>query len=334
MPQTIELKNINLGAAKKSVIDYVELRNLTEIGSGAFGIVFKGQWRDLNVAVKQVRAEHVTSKQLSDFLGEVTILQNLRAHPHVVLFIGMTVPPQPLTMITEYCQGGSLYDYLRTHECDLERKKKFIIGIALGMLHLHKEGVVHRDLAARNILLTEHLEPKVSDFGMSRETTGGENDGSQTSNAMGPVKWMAPEALREMKYSHKSDVWSFGVVVWEIITVSDPFDKLSNVEVAIGVVSEGKRLDIPDTDTDLQLLMRMCWSSLPEERPNFSTINHILVPLSAEDDFKMEVFPTTPRLQIEVIEAFTDETYPPPLYAAIQPKPKSPKLALDKLSEV
>ncbi|PRP84423.1 putative LRR receptor-like serine/threonine-protein kinase [Planoprotostelium fungivorum] len=272
MYQTIDLTNVDLGAAKKSI----------EIGSGAFGIVFKAAWRELSVAVKQIKSEHVTREQVESFLKEVAILQNLRPHPNLVMFIGMTIPPQPLTMITEFCDGGSMYDYIRKNPTDLSLKMKWINGIALGMLHLHKEKVVHRDLAVRNILLTKYLEPKVSDFGMSRVTEAAENEGSQTATNIGPIKWMSPEALKERHYSAKSDVWSFGVVIWEIITESDPFPGVNPVEVAVAVVRDGKRLDIPDTDPQLQTLMRICWSQLPQDRPNFALIVRMLSPTADE----------------------------------------------------
>ncbi|PRP87381.1 hypothetical protein PROFUN_01643 [Planoprotostelium fungivorum] len=284
MQQTIDLENIDLGSAKRSIIDYEEVSDMKEVGSGAFGIVFQGTWRELKVAVKQIRSEHVTREQVESFLKEVAILQNLRSHPNVVLFIGMTIPPQPLTMITEFCEGGSLFDHLRNHEADLPLKMSWIVGIALGMLHLHKENVVHRDLAVRNILLTKHLEPKVTDFGMSRVTEAAEEGGSKTDNNIGPVKWMAPEALKERKYSNKSDVWSFGVVIWEIINVVEPFPDMSPVEAAVEIVAHGRRLDIPDTDANLQMLMRICWSELPEDRPNFAQIVRTLTPSDDDDD--------------------------------------------------
>ncbi|PRP84455.1 putative Leucine-rich repeat receptor protein kinase EXS precursor [Planoprotostelium fungivorum] len=276
MHQTIDLEDIDLGAAKRSIVDYREISDMAEIGSGAFGVVFKGLWRELNVAVKQIRAEHVTREQVEAFLKEVAILQNLRSHPNVVLFIGMTIPPQPLTMITEFCEGGSLYDFLRKNTVGLEMKMEWITGIALGMLHLHKE-----NLAVRNILLTKHLEPKVTDFGMSRVTESADERGAKTNTNVGPVKWMAPEALKERQYSTKSDVWSFGVVIWEIIEVSEPFPDMTPVEAAVAIISEKKRLEIPDTDPQLQMLMQICWSELPDDRPNFKMIVRSLAPGSS-----------------------------------------------------
>jgi len=272
----IDLSSINLGATKKSVLDFKQLHNMQQIGSGAFGIVYRATWRDLLVAVKQVRAEHISNKQLQEFLGEVAILQTLRAHPNVVMFIGVTFPPQPLSLVTEFCEGGSLYDYLRKNDVDWDRKVKFIQGIALGMLHLHLEKVIHRDLAARNILLTQHLEPKVSDFGMSREQTQ-TDAASQTSSDIGPVKWMAPEAISHRLYSIKSDVFSFGVTVWEIITVSDPWPNMAALDVAINVAQHGGRLEIPsECDPSMNKLLNECWKADPNERPSFQEISEYL----------------------------------------------------------
>ncbi|PRP89101.1 hypothetical protein PROFUN_01821 [Planoprotostelium fungivorum] len=277
MMQTIDLSNIDLGSVKTSMIQYTDITDMHEIGSGAFGIVFRATWRELTVAVKQ--------EQVESFLKEVAILQHLRSHPNVVMFIGMTLPPQPLTMVTEFCEGGSLYEYIRKNQCGIDVKLGWINGIALGLLHLHKEGVVHRDLAVRNILLTKYLEPKVSDFGMSRVTEGGENEGQKTQTTLGPVKWMSPEALTEKIYSYKSDVWSFGIVIWEIIEESDPYPDMSIMEAAIGIATQGLHPVIPqNTDSTLQSLMRICWSAETEDRPNMAQIVRILTVNGDDDD--------------------------------------------------
>jgi len=264
----IDMSQINLGEAKNSIVPYSELQDMKEIGSGAYGIVYRAEWRNLSVAVKQIRAEHVTQKQLSEFMSEMSILRRLRAHPNVVLFIGVTFPPDPLSMITEFCDGGSLLDYMSSNEIGQNMKNKFIYDIALGMLHLHREGVIHRDLAARNILLSKHLDAKVADFGMSRQTEAEDSQGT-TQTTVGPLKWMAPEAISQNQYSKATDSFSFGVVMWEIITEQEPWVGMTSVEVAIGVVTEGKRLPLPDTLEWLQHLIETCWSTSPEERPTF-----------------------------------------------------------------
>eukprot|EP01117_Protostelium_nocturnum_P009025 TRINITY_DN3239_c0_g1_i1.p1 TRINITY_DN3239_c0_g1~~TRINITY_DN3239_c0_g1_i1.p1 ORF type:complete len:1365 (+),score=254.10 TRINITY_DN3239_c0_g1_i1:56-4150(+) len=273
----IDLSKINFGAAKKSIINYDDLKKMTFIGSGGFGIVYKANWREFKVAVKQIKAEHVNEEQLTSFLREVSILQNLRAHPNVVLFIGLTVPPQPLSLVTEFCEGGGLDSYLTTNAVSEAQMMKFVTGIALGMLHLHLEKIVHRDLAARNVLLTKHLEPKVTDFGLSRSREEPEGVPSTTASNVGPLKWMAPESILNREYSYSSDTFSFGVVIWEIVTRKEPFEGIPALEAAIAIARDGLRLKIPkDSPEILQSLMEACWKEVPNQRPTFETICGIL----------------------------------------------------------
>ncbi|PRP81759.1 putative LRR receptor-like serine/threonine-protein kinase [Planoprotostelium fungivorum] len=267
----VDMSNMNMSPVEKSILCYEELENMIMIGSGAFGIVFSAQWRGIKVAVKQVKAEYVDEKQVSEFLHE-----NLRPHPNVVLFMGITVPPSPLSIITEYCGGGSLLSYLRNNEekVTLEEKMKFVTQIAQGMLHLHMEKIIHRDLAVRNILLTNHLDAKVADFGMSRQQM---DDVQTTASTIGPIRWMAPEAMKERKYSHKTDVYSFGVLVWEIVTNREPYEDMDLMQVAISVMNNDLRPEIPDdTDPVLEKLMHGCWKKDPTERPNFAHICNFL----------------------------------------------------------
>jgi len=164
---------------------------------------------------------------------------------------------------------------MSSNEVGQDMKNKFIYDIALGMLHLHREGVIHRDLAARNILLSKHLDAKVADFGMSRQTETDDKQGV-TQATVGPLKWMAPEAIGQSQYSPATDSFSFGVVMWEIITEQEPWAGMTSVEVAIGVVTEGKRLPLPDTLEWLQGLITTCWSTSPEERPTFEDMCDII----------------------------------------------------------
>ncbi|PRP74113.1 putative ATPase [Planoprotostelium fungivorum] len=251
------IQDISIGAAQRSLIDFNEFEHLKEIGRGGFGVVSRAKWRQVSVAIK---TEEVTEAQVKGFLQEVVILQRLRSHPNVVMYIGFCFPPQPLALVTEYCEGGSLYEYLKKNpeSATDHQLRKFVEGIALGLLHLHSE----------KILLSKHMEPKVSDFGMSREQINVESP-SQTSSHVGPLKWMAPEAISRREYSTKSDVWSFGVVMWEIASRGKtPYSDLSAVEAAIGVTSKGLRLRIPPgTDAALYKLMIE-----PEDRPNIRDV--------------------------------------------------------------
>ncbi|PRP88848.1 serine/threonine protein kinase [Planoprotostelium fungivorum] len=255
-------------------IDFDELKNSRIVGEGAFGVVSLCWWRKTQVAVKQMTSSKtITTKALQEFLGEVQIMQNLRPHPNVVLFMGVCVPPQPFCIVTEFCDRGSLLNYLRSSQnIPVEEQFRLISGIALGMLHLHSERIVHRDLAARNVLLSKHLEPKIGDFGMSRLTEA-ENNAGKTQNDIGPIKWMAPEAISSHEYSIKSDVFSFGVVVWEIVhPKQEPYEDETLMTVAMDVI-QGKRLTISETcPPKLVALMIDCWHGSPEMRPDFIQI--------------------------------------------------------------
>jgi serine/threonine protein kinase len=133
------------------------------------------------------------------------------------------------------------------------------------MLHLHNNNIVHRDLAARNILLSEVGEPKVSDFGMSRLVDN--DDGNTTKATVGPLKWMAPESLRSREYSKKSDVWSFGVVVWEIVTRQEPYKDEDLMDLGLKIRDEGHSLPISDdTEPIFKHIMESCFKKEPQDR--------------------------------------------------------------------
>ncbi|PRP81904.1 serine/threonine protein kinase 4, CTR4 [Planoprotostelium fungivorum] len=255
------LKLLNLQSASKMVIDYADITGKKQIGEGAFGVVYKAKWRQTDVAVKQLLSQEVDREQLASFLDEMALIQGLRTHPNVVLFLGTTIPPQPLSLVTEYCEGGSLDKWLRQNRdvVTIDQQKKFIIGIASGMFHLHKERIIHRDLATRNILLRAG-DVKISDFGFSRRQHGPQEI-NKTSTVVGPLKWMSPEALQRQEYSIKSDMWSFGVVMWEIINCEEPWTDLKPLDAAIGVVAGELRLSSNSSD-----------DQNPDDRPDFGEV--------------------------------------------------------------
>jgi len=182
-----------------------------------------------------------------------------------VLFRGITLPPDPISIVTDFCDGGSLSDLLeKEKKIDISRKIRWIRNIAKGMLHLHRgipgKEVIHRDLAARNILLKNGFAV-ITDFGMSRVKTTKE-DSRKTQQSIGPVKWMSPEAIFEKQYSTKSDVFSFGVLIYEIITQRIPWDDLDIIQVS-KKVSNGERMSIPKAchcPPSVKTLMEHCWA--------------------------------------------------------------------------
>jgi serine/threonine protein kinase len=247
IPPSISPKNYD--------IKYEELANMKVIGKGAFGVVYKAEWRLTTVAVKKLLNEISNEKEMEDFQAEVNLLKNLRPHPNVVTFLGIT--SSPISIVLEFCSGGSLYHLIhnKSKKISYELALKILKGVAAGMYHLHSENVIHRDLAARNILLTEEMTPKVSDFGLSRQKEHQEEN--VTKSETGPLKWMSPEALKDRKYSTKSDVWSFGVLVWEVTHRAEPYGNLNPTQAAMGVVYENLRLQIaPNAPPLLSQLMQ------------------------------------------------------------------------------
>jgi len=264
-----------------SILQISKMEIKSKIGEGAFGSVYLGVLNMTEVAIKFLTKENATEEDIKAFMAEAELMKNLPAHPNVVMFRGITVPPDPLSIVTDYCNGGSLSEYLKNHpKIPISEKIQFIKDIAKGMLHLHcaapgKE-VIHRDLASRNILLKNGVAI-ITDFGLSR-VKASIDDYQKTQNNVGPVKWMSPESLFENKYSTKSDVFSFGVVIYEILTQDPPWKDLNPAQ-AVGKVSHGYRMVLPEScecPPALKDLMEKCWVQLPENRPDFEEICEIL----------------------------------------------------------
>jgi len=257
-----------------SQVSFKELVVEKEIGEGSYGRICLGKWNNGVVALKFCRNKGT----LDTFVDEIKVMLELPPHPNVIQMFGISLDgPQPV-IVMEYCGGGSLDKLLfdSNKKLSIEYKMGLIRSVAAGLYHLHKHNIVHRDLAARNILLSGSGEPKISDFGMSRilkETEG------KTYNNIGPIRWMAPESIGQHKYSKQSDVWTFGIVVWEIVRQSEPHVDVDPVDVGALIRDRGLAPKIPDNCPPLlRQLMEMCWQKEPEQRP---PIDVILAMLSA-----------------------------------------------------
>eukprot|EP01118_Nematostelium_gracile_P007130 TRINITY_DN2304_c0_g1_i1.p1 TRINITY_DN2304_c0_g1~~TRINITY_DN2304_c0_g1_i1.p1 ORF type:complete len:531 (-),score=133.00 TRINITY_DN2304_c0_g1_i1:70-1662(-) len=247
-------------------LDYNEIVLEGELGRGAYGIVYKGKWRNQNVAVKKF-LDQITDEQKQEFIAECELIANIRPHENVIQLLGIST--EPYSIVVKYYEEGSLYNYIEKGNPLPEKEIISLLkGIAAGVSHIHSEKMVHRDLACRNILLSRSkngLNAVIADFGFTRKLTAG-NSGT-TRSTVGPVRWMAPESLRDQIYSYKSDVFSFGVIMWEMVARKLPWGEMDQVKVILAVL-DGKTLEIPEkTPSELATLMKSCWRTNPEDRP-------------------------------------------------------------------
>jgi len=257
------------------LIDYSEIKLTRKIGQGAFGDVYKAKYRGSSVAVKQLNANSADDVKIQDFFAEAELMKGLRPHPNITQLLGVCT--EPLCIVTEFVANGSLYAWLKSDKpLDDSTKFEIIRGTAAGMLHLHRQGVIHRDLAARNILLDQAMHPKVADFGLSRVTL--DNVTNKTEANVGPVKWMAPEALMERIYNQKTDVWSFGVVIFEVLTRESPYKDYNLMQIGAGV-GVGKLSLVPEIEKRedefpavLGGILKHCLQFDAKSRPDFPQI--------------------------------------------------------------
>ncbi|XP_051948045.1 NT-3 growth factor receptor isoform X2 [Xyrauchen texanus] len=284
-------------------VQHIKRRDIVlkrELGEGAFGKVFLAECYNLSpnndkmlVAVKTLKDPTLAARK--DFQREAELLTNLQ-HEHIVKFYGVCVDGDPLIMVFEYMKHGDLNKFLRAHgpdamilvdgqpmlsngELGLSQMLHIATQIAAGMVYLSSQHFVHRDLATRNCLVGNGLLVKIGDFGMSRDIYSSDyyRVGGHT---MLPIRWMPPESIMYRKFSTESDVWSFGVIMWEIFTYGkQPWFQLSNNEV-IECITQGQVLDRPRLcPKEVYDLMLGCWQREPQQRLNIKDIQKVLYAL-------------------------------------------------------
>uniref|UniRef100_A0A8C1RQH6 Fibroblast growth factor receptor n=1 Tax=Cyprinus carpio TaxID=7962 RepID=A0A8C1RQH6_CYPCA len=281
------------------------------LGEGCFGQVVRAEAYRINkenqdqvttVAVKMLK-DDATDKDLADLISEMELMKVMDKHKNIINLLGVCTQDGPLYVLVEYASKGSLREYLRarrppgmdytfdvTKVPEEQLTFKDLVScayqVARGMEYLASKRCIHRDLAARNVLVTEDNVMKIADFGLARGVHQIDYY-KKTTNGRLPVKWMAPEALFDRVYTHQSDVWSFGVLMWEIFTLGgSPYPGIP-VEELFKLLKEGHRMDKPSNCThELYMKMRECWHAVPTQRPTFKQLveelDRVLVSISDE----------------------------------------------------
>ncbi|XP_069969180.1 tyrosine kinase receptor Cad96Ca isoform X2 [Bactrocera oleae] len=283
------------------------------LGEGAFGQVWRCEANDIDgtegvttVAVKTLK-ENATESEKKDLMSEIEVMKSLEPHINVVRLLACCTDKDPIFVIIEFVNRGKLQTYLRNSRAEMHYgnthgKSKtltsgdltsFMYQVAKGMDFLTSRGIIHRDLAARNILITDEHTCKVADFGFARDVVTSKIYERKSEGKL-PIRWMAMESLYDNIFSVKSDIWSFGILMWEIVTLgSTPYPGISAAGV-MRKVRDGYRLEKPEhCRRELYNIMYYCWSGDPNERPTFVELVQMLDKLlhTEMDYIELERFP-------------------------------------------
>ncbi|CAH8866405.1 unnamed protein product [Trichobilharzia szidati] len=277
-------------------VPFESVTDLVWIGSGAQGVVFRGYFRGELIAVKKVNKPSDTDIRHLRYLN----------HPNVIKFRGVCVEQPCYCILMEYCPYGQLYELIHSgNPISPTLIYAWIKQIADGMHYLHSCKIIHRDLKSPNVLVGYDHVLKISDFGASREWT----ENSTKMSFTGTVAWMAPEIIRNEPCSFKVDVWSYGVLLWELLTGEVPYHNVDSTAILWGVGSEHLRLPVPMTcPTELRVLMKTCWNVKPGNRPSFRQIlSHLNVTCSSLLQYTDDEFNSLRQLWKEEIAIYLED---------------------------
>ncbi|KAH3744494.1 protein serine/threonine kinase [Pelomyxa schiedti] len=271
--------NVNLSSKLSTHLDQEELMLDTAIGEGAFGIVYKATWRGQPVAVKIIKSQE-GKKVITEFEQEVRILESIRC-PQIVSFIGAVRTPGKLALVTELFPYGSLKSAINKHPFSYQLILKCFLDCTRGMTFLHQANVLHRDLKPDNLLVLTldigaPVNCKITDFGTSRNFTQTEETQNFTTGVGTPM-YMPPELLASGKYRESADVYSFGILAWEIVTRRDPFSDLQSFWKITEFVINGNRPPLEEINSPgLKSIIEKCWAQDHHDRPRFEDVSPLL----------------------------------------------------------
>nr|XP_016469682.1 PREDICTED: serine/threonine-protein kinase HT1-like [Nicotiana tabacum]XP_016469683.1 PREDICTED: serine/threonine-protein kinase HT1-like [Nicotiana tabacum] len=267
--------------ADEYTIDLSKLFLGLRFAHGAHSQLYHGKYKDEAVAVKIIRITDddeigaLATRLENQFIREVTLLSRLH-HPNVVKFVGACKQPPVFCVVTEYLSEGSLRAYLHKLEHKSLALGKLIalaMDIARGMEYIHSQDIIHRDLKPENILINEEFHLKIADFGIACE----EAYCDLLADDPGTYRWMAPEMIKRKSYGRKVDVYGFGLILWEMVAGTIPYEDMTPVQAAFAVVNKNMRPPIPgDCPPAMKALIELCWALQPEKRPEFWQIVKVL----------------------------------------------------------
>uniref|UniRef100_A0A672MDS1 receptor protein-tyrosine kinase n=1 Tax=Sinocyclocheilus grahami TaxID=75366 RepID=A0A672MDS1_SINGR len=263
--------------AQLRILKETELKRVKILGTGAFGTVYKGVWVPEGETVKipvaiKILNESTGPKANVEIMDEALIMASME-HPHLVHLLGVCLSPT-IQLVTQLMPHGCLLDYVHEHQENIGSQLllNWCVQIAKGMMYLEERRLVHRDLAARNVLVKSPNHIKITDFGLARLLETDEKEYSADGGKM-PIKWMALECIHYRKFTHQSDVWSYGVTIWELMTFGGkPYDGIPTREIP-DILEKGERLPQPPICTiDVYMVMVKCWMIDADSRPRFKEL--------------------------------------------------------------
>ncbi|KAK0414585.1 hypothetical protein QR680_011513 [Steinernema hermaphroditum] len=249
-----------------------------KLGSGNFGDVFKGTMKIPTggreaVAVKILKGVMGKAERIK-FMKEASLTRKFN-HTNIVQMLGVAAQQEPIMIILEHAPNGSLNKYLQKNaDLDWKTLVKFVLDGAEGMFYLSSRHVIHRDIAARNCLLGGSNEVKISDFGLSVAVEGTQHQVKESRLKNVPIRWLSPETFQKGVFSTKSDVWSFGIMIWEIFSrcKSEPYPGKTNAEVKAMIVTDQRMKSPQGMPVPMEDIMQCCWLEKPEDRPDFQEL--------------------------------------------------------------